>query len=560
MIKTASILVSLSLCLLVSYGQQWGDYTLYSQQNSTTAYLIDTNGANYHSWSFSSSAKTGYSSYLLPGGTVLRTVARQGNSFNGGGMTGQVQKVDWNGNVVWNFVYSTTAYCAHHDIHPMPNGNVLLISYELKSTAEVTQAGSRYSHIMWPDKIVEVEPSGTSGGNVVWEWHAWNHLVQDYDQTKDNYGIVADHPELLDLNYNNSQQTKDWMHVNGIDYNEELDQIVISSHFLNELYVIDHSTTSEEAAGHSGGNSGKGGDILYRWGNPAAYDASGAAIFHVVHDAHWIPPGYHHANYLVGFNNNGISNNQSTVDFIEPPYAGYNYSYIPGAAYAPSTYTLRHACNGHTNSEGSSQQLPNGNTLVCISQAGYIYEIDSNNTLLWSKNISGSTSNARRYSRCYVEGTIPEKPTIIQQDDMLISSSGESYRWFFSGNLIAGETESFIVPEITGSYQVAITDANGCESELSEPFYFEITGISEQQAKINITVYPIPASGSVTLSNRISPDDLDEIMIYDQSGRMVLLAEPARTLDLSSLDNGIYFLFAHGIQNVTYTAKIIIIR
>lgn len=557
------LLVSLSLCLLfsqVSYSQQWGDYTFYSIQNSTSAQLIDTNGSTYHTWTFSSSARTGYSSYLLPGGTIVRTVARQGNSFNGGGICGQVQKVDWDGNVIWNYICSTTTYCSHHDIHPMPNGNVLLIVYELKSSSEVTAAGCKWAHTMWPDMILEVQPSGSSGGNIVWEWHAWDHLVQDYDPSKDNYGIVADHPELLDLNYNNSQQTRDWMHVNGIDYNEELDQIVISSHFLNELYVIDHSTTTEEAAGHTGGNSGQGGDILYRWGNPAAYDASGSTVFHVVHDAHWIPAGYNKANSLVGFNNNGISNNQSSVDIITPPYDGYNYLHLPGAAYTPSTYDWRHACNGHTNSEGGCQNLPNGNILVCITQSGFIYEVDSNNTMLWSKNLSGGASNARRYSRCYVENTIPPAPTITQQDDTLYSSPGISYRWFYRGNLIQDATGQFFVPVQPGPYQVVITDDNGCESELSSSFYYQLTGINETQQTIGMLVYPVPTTGLITISEDIPLENLEEVMVYDQSGRMMFQADPIRTYDLSALDNGIYFMVARGNKNLIYTSKIILIK
>jgi hypothetical protein len=496
----------------------------------------------------------------MPGGTIVRTVARQGNSFNGGGICGQVQKVDWDGNITWNYICSTTQYCSHHDIHPMPNGNVLLIVYELKSSAEVLQAGCIWSHTMWPDMILEVEPSGASSGNIVWEWHAWDHLVQDHDPSKDNYGVVADHPELLDLNYNNSQQTRDWMHVNGIDYNEELNQIVISSHFLNELYVIDHSTTTEEAAGHTGGNSGKGGDILYRWGNPAAYDASGSSIFHVVHDAHWIPPGYHGANSLVGFNNNGISNNQSSVDIFTPPYDGYNYEHNTGSAFAPSTYEFRHACNGHTNSEGGSQSLPNGNLLVCISQAGFIYEVDSNNTLLWSKNIGGSASNARRYTRCYVENTIPPDPAITLQNDTLFSSPGEAYRWFYNGNLISGATEAFLVPEQNGNYQVAITDAEGCESDLSNPFYFELTGLSELHNGNRLIIYPVPSDGTITISEEFPLKYTENIYIFDQSGRLCLKAGQTRTIDLSSLDNGIYFMVTRGDKQMIYTAKVILMK
>ena len=52
--------------------------------------------------------------------------------------------------------------------------------------------------------------------------------------------------------------------LNAVAYNEDLDQIALSSRFHDEIYIIDHSTTTEEAAGHTGGNS-EWRRLLYRW-------------------------------------------------------------------------------------------------------------------------------------------------------------------------------------------------------------------------------------------------------------------------------------------------------
>jgi hypothetical protein len=462
--------LALAFYPIISYGQQWGEYTLYAVQNQTTAYLIDTNNTTYHTWTFGSTKKTGYSSYLMPGGTIVRSVARQGNQLNGGGMTGEVMKADWNGTVLWDYVHSSATYCLHHDICPLSNGNVLMISYDVKTAAQATQAGCSQNITIWSEKIIEVQPTGATTGNIVWEWHAWDHLCQNYNSLKDNYVTsIVMHPELLNINYNTSQ---DWLHMNGIDYNEELDQIVVSTHNLNELYAIDHSTTTMQAASHAGGNSGKGGDILYRWGNPAAYNATGTNVIHVPHDAHWVPKGCPNEGYLVVFNNNGISNSQSCIDLIAPPYDGYNYSITLGQAFQPSTYTLRRACSGHSNNESNSQQLPNGNMLICMFQSGYIYEINPAGTTIWSKSASGSVSQAFRYSACYVNGTIPATPTISQNGESLVCSQATTYQWYFDGSPIQGATSQIYDPTQNGTYQVLVTNASGCESEISADFYF----------------------------------------------------------------------------------------
>ena len=558
-----SILIALLLFVLIQHqkvnAQQWGDYTLYATQNGTTAVLVDTFGNTYHTWTFGNNYKTGYSSYLLPGGDLLRTVAHVGNSFNGGGMTGEIQKVDWSGNVLWDYVYSTSTNCIHHDICPMPNGNVLLISYETKTISEVTQAGSSTSHVMWPDKIVEIQPSGASGGTEVWAWHAWDHLMQNADNTKDNYvTTIVDHPELLNINYNNTSMASDWLHMNGLDYNATLDQIIVSSHFMNEFYVLDHSTTTAEAATHTGGNSGHGGDILYRWGNPAAYQASGTAIFNTVHDAHWVPADCPHANWMVGYNNNGVSMSQSSVDMVNPPYNGYNYTHVAGQAYTPSTYTFRHPVNGHNTNMGNSQQLPNGNMLVCVAQSGYIYEIDSNQNVIWSKQVSGTVPQAFRYSACYVSGTQPATASISQNGNVLTASTtGTTYQWYLNGVAITGATSQTYTASTSGNYQVIVKDDFGCSSQISLAYSFVANGISDISSDSNWKLSPNPSSGFIAISNNNIQNDFT-VEVFDVIGNKMMHQENATQLDLSSLSNGCYMINIENANGAIFHSKILL--
>lgn len=447
--------------------QQWGDYTLIAPNNSATAQLVDTDAVVVKTWNLNGSM-TGYSSHMMPGGFLWRTVRYSPNSFAGGGQTGKVQKLAWDGTLLWDFVYSTTAYSMHHDICPMPNGNVLLISYEKRTAAEVTAAGSTFNGEMWPDKVVEVKPTGLTTGDVVWEWKVWDHLVQNMNASKANYqSSIVNHPELLNINY---KPNKDWMHMNGVDYNPILDQIVVSSHNMNEWYVIDHSTTTLEAAGHTGGNSGKGGDFLYRWGNPAAYGATGTNYLKVTHDAHWIPETAPNSGRLAGFNNQGISNTKSCVDQVNPPLNGYLYDLTIGKAFDPSIYTYRHTANGYSSNMGSSQELPNGNLLVCLATAGTVYEINSTGATLWTKTYNGAIPQAFRYSKCQLENPAPPIPSITQIGTSLNSSDAASYQWYFNGQAIKDEQSKSITPTKAGIYLVRTTNEKGCVYQYSKGF------------------------------------------------------------------------------------------
>lgn len=542
--KLFTKICALLLLSIAAHAQQWNGLTLVATQNGTTAKLVDTAGTLVKTYS-PGTGGTGYSAYLEPGGTMVRSLKITNSTFTGGGACGAIQKVDYNNNVIWTYTVSNSTQYSHHDHCVMPNGNVLIISYELKTQAELATAGGTNTALtsgIWPEKIMEVKPLTATTGTVVWEWHVWDHLVQNVNSSKANYQTsIVNHPELLNINY---LSTKDWMHMNGIDYNPILDQIVVSSHNLNEWYVIDHSTTSAEAASHSGGNSGKGGDFLYRWGNPLAYQATGTKILNVTHDVHWVPEDVPGAGDLAGFNNGGQTTptQKSTIDRITPPRANYNYTIATGSAFTPSTYGSRLVGTAYNSNMGSSEQYPNGNQMVCLALAGTIYEVNSAGTTLWTYSAGGTVSQAHRYSQCYINNAAPAQPTITTNGSDLQSTAATTYQWYLNGDLISGATSQNYTPTQSGIYVVRITDVNGCVYMYSAGYPYSIsTGINEIETK-NISIYPNPSTGIVDIDFNFQKFNTVKVDVYDVYGKVVFSSKDNWRLDLTTLSNGIYTL------------------
>ena len=227
----------------------------------------------------------------------------------------------------------------HHDFKLLPNGNIITLVAELKTPADMAAAGFRPNILqpggdgnIEPDSVVEIQPILPNGGQIVWQWHVWDHLVQNYSSTANNYGTPAAHPELVNPNASYPQLIASfWNHMNSIDYNADLDQIMLSVRGNSEMWIIDHSTTTAQAAGHTGGKYGKGGDLLYRWGNPSMYSAgtSSAEILFQQHDAQWIASGLPDAGNVLIYND-GVKrpggNYSSADEFVSPVDASGNYS------------------------------------------------------------------------------------------------------------------------------------------------------------------------------------------------------------------------------------------
>jgi hypothetical protein len=537
--------------------QQWNGLTLYSNMGSTAGYLIDTASTVIKTYTFTNN--TGYSTHMMPGGYIWRSASAT-NTLTGGGMTGRIQKYDYNGNLLWNYTYSSSTYCLHHDHCPLPNGNVLVISYDVHTAADASLAGATNSITVWSEKILELKPVGTNSAIIVWEWKVWDHLVQNLYPTKNNYQTsIVNNPQLLNINYN---LQKDWIHMNGIDYNPVLDQIALSSHNLNEWYIIDHSTTTAEAASHTGGNAGKGGDFLYRWGNPAAYQATGTAVLNVTHDAHWIPEGCPNAWNLAGLNNKGQTSpsTKTTADNIIVPRNDYNYTITPGSAYSPSSYTNRHLSSGYTTNMGSTEQYPNGNQMICLATVGTIYEISPTGTTLWTKSTGGSTPQAHRYTQCFISNPAPPQPTISLSGSDLISTTASTYQWYVNGNLISGANSQTYTPSQNGIYVVKTTDNNGCVYVYSPGYNFLLpTGISSSQNYIHgLNIYPNPSTGIIHISALLNEDFA--VTVTDATGKVILKDKNVEIVDLSGYSTGIYFLNLTTYSGKTTSKKISLIN
>jgi Arylsulfotransferase (ASST) len=413
-------------------------YTLMSPLQDTTTYLLDMNGHPVHIWK--SDMRPGNSVYLQPNGNLFRAARPKNNDvFHGGGEGGRIREYDWQGQQLWQLDWNDESKLHHHDFEILPNGNVLLIAWEFKTHAEALAAGRDPDLLkegdFWPDYLVEIEPTRPEGGKVVWQWHVWDHLVQDQFSDLPNYGNPAEFPgrayingdratealsakeraQMAALGYMDAEKEEppkkadadekdgqakkdppakkggeDWMHTNGIDYNPELDQIVISVRRFNEFWVIDHSTTTAEAASESGGRSGLGGSILYRWGNPRSYgrgDHDDQQLFGQ-HDAQWIEAGLPGGGNFLVFNNSSADKKKkfsSVLEIAAEQYDDREDSLDDDGRYKPAqpSWSYSHPEDFYSSFISGAQRLPNGNTLICQGAQGRVFEVTGAGEIVW---------------------------------------------------------------------------------------------------------------------------------------------------------------------------------
>jgi hypothetical protein len=299
---------------------------------------------------------------------------------------------------------------------------------------------------------------------------------------------------------------------------------VISSRNLSEIWIIDHSTTTAEAATSNGGTYGHGGDFLYRWGNPQSYD-KGTEIDRILYGQHTpyiIPPGLNDAGKIMVFNNgSGRTPVFSEVLLIDPPTtAPGEYTYDNTNPFGPESPEIYYEEPDEFFSRilSSAFRLPNGNTLICEGAEGRFFELDESNTLVWEyfipmNNVTGA---------------------ITAQGDPRPATGNTTFRALKYG----ADYAAFAGRDLTPGDPIETNFNLGACATLS----------TESNETLQTSIYPNPVASTLTVQ---SSEQIDKIELYDVLGKKVASITGATAINMATFNSGIYILKVHSNNKVT---------
>jgi hypothetical protein len=349
--------------------------SLLVKNASLTSLLVDKMGNTVYEWNFDT--KLGNDFELLPDGKSIGMFKRTDPVINFGGYGGIVKIFDENGTESWNYDYTNGDDIAHHDVEMLPNGNVIFLVWEEIDAAEVQAAGVDFNSNVYTETLIEVNPSTNQ---VVWEWHSWDHIIQNHDPNAAHYGSIANNPQRININYN-INSNGDFMHANGISYDTAKDVIYISVNYFSEVWVVDHSTTISEASSSLGGNYNKGGDLLYRFGNPSAYNNStGTRIFYNNHFPNLLKNDVPGAGNMLVYSNlgpNGLEQSSVYEMMLPEPF-----SLLPNVNNEPTIVWSFTDEDLFFSKISGADRLLNGNTLICEGDFG-MWEVTTDGEVVW---------------------------------------------------------------------------------------------------------------------------------------------------------------------------------
>lgn len=521
---------------LISYKQykSYDGLNLIYPHNQPNVYLLNNCGEIVHTWEGEPDDRPGNTAYLLEDGRLIKT-KRNANVTSdriwagGGGATVEIR--DWDNNLEWSYTMNDSLRRLHHDIAVIEKNNrltILMLAWEIKNLDEIIEAGRDTTGMaaqeLWPDFLIEIDPATDE---VVWEWHAWDHLIQDFDPSKNNFGVIGDNPGRFDVNLDrNGLGNADWMHSNSIDWDPANDNVLLSVPYFNEVYIIDHTTTTEQAATNVGGLSKIGGDIMFRWGNPINYDQGDSThqTLFFQHDAAFIDDfvdGFDPNFGKVSVFNNQAGSNFSTANIFAPSFEMYDWAYLKeNNRFLPNDHeiTLTHPEDPtrlYSTGLSSVQYLNNGNYLITSGRFGYTFELTPDNEIVWE----------------YITPT--RGPNRVEQGDTtLMINNNLTFRVFrypmnysaFDGRDLSPKGYLELNPNIT--------------------YCDELTSVEDLVTKIGLQIYPNPASEMITI--KWDNGKYIDVNIFNAMGQNVeshsRINGGRKYFDTSQWNSGIYYL------------------
>ena len=155
-------------------------------------FLINNCGQKVHSWTEEGDFAAGLSVYLTEDGNLIKGkrpgIDPSDVMLRGSGQGGIVELRDWDNNLLWEYELLSGNRRLHHDIEPLPNGNILMIAWEIISLEDAYDLGrdpeTLVSSDLYDEFIYEVNPNTN---DIVWEWKASNLLIQTFKTIAPNW-------------------------------------------------------------------------------------------------------------------------------------------------------------------------------------------------------------------------------------------------------------------------------------------------------------------------------------------------------------------------------------
>lgn len=138
----------------------------------------------------------------------------------------------------------------------------------------------------------------------------------------------------------------------------------------------------------------------------------------------------------------------------------------------------------------------------------------------------------------------------------LVASGASSYAW--NNGLTAGSTKT-VNPSTTTQYIVTGTDANGCTGADTISIVVNLCLDVENIDLDFVNLYPNPSSEFITLKGENLSTSFHTMFLVDLTGKVLFtspISQSEKTISVSELVNGIYFVNLVGKQNKTFKIEV----